>query len=161
MATAAGDLIVRCGTVVAASDEGCVVAMERERCAACDGRCSVGLSWLGDVQLPVAATSAPAVGERVAVGVPKRGITRAALAVFGLPLAGMLAGAWLGEHGQASAAALAGFGLGAGLAILAVRRGSVAGGLMPRLVSGEAGERTKTGAPAPVGEARNRQAPLR
>lgn len=158
MAAAAGDLIVRCGTVVGASEEGCLVAMERERCAACDGRCSVGLSWLGEVQLPVAASPPPAVGERVAVGVPKRGIARAALAVFGLPLAGMLAGAWLGEHGQASAAALAGFGLGASLAILVGRRGGIAAGVRPRLV-GEAGEKTKSDAPA--GEARNRQALLR
>ena len=159
MATTASDLIVRCGTVVAASHDDCLVAMERERCAACDGRCSVGLSWFGEVQLPVAASPPPVVGERVAVGVPKSGIAQAALVIFGLPLAGMLAGAWLGGPGEASVVALAGFALGAGLAVLIGRRGGLAARAKPRLVRGEAGGATLTG--AHPGEARNRQALLR
>ena len=125
------DLIVRCGTVIAAGGGGCRVAMERDRCAGCAGRCTAGLGWLSQVELKVATHEPPAVGEQVFVGVPRRGMTSAALTVFGLPLAGLVAGAWLG----AAAAALIGFAAGASLALAATRLGNQAAWLRPRLVA--------------------------
>lgn len=130
------DLIVRCGTVVAAGDGNCRVAMERDRCAGCEGRCAVGLGWLREVELEVASAAPPAVGERVFVGVQRRGMTLAALTAFGLPLAGIAAGAWLGGTGNASAAwVLAGFAAGAALAWAAGRLATPAAWLRPRMVA--------------------------
>ena len=125
------DMIVRCGTVVAAGNASCRVAMERDRCAGCEGRCAVGLGWLREVELEVAtAAEPPAVGERVFVGVPRRGMTMAALTVFGLPLAGLAYGA-----GVSAAGALIGFAVGAGLAIVAGRLTAPAAWLQPRMVA--------------------------
>ena len=131
MAISDTGVIVRCGTVVAAGDGGCRVAMERDRCAGCEGRCAVGLGWLREVELEVATAAAPpAIGERVFVGVPRRGMTMAALAVFGLPLAGLAYGATVSAAG-----ALIGFAVGAGLAIVAGRLAAPARWLRPRMVA--------------------------
>lgn len=130
-------LIVRCGTVVAAGTGSCRVAIQRDRCAGCGGRCAAGLGWLREVELEVATAAAPNVGERVRVGVPRRGMTAAALSVFGLPLAGLATGAWLGGAASASAAwAPLGFAIGAGFAWAAARLAAPAAWLRPRMVAG-------------------------
>ncbi len=130
MAISDAGMIVRCGTVVAAGNGGCRVAMERDRCAGCEGRCAVGLGWLREVELEVATAAPPAIGERVFVGVPRRGMTMAALTVFGLPLAGLAYGA-----GVSAAGALIGFAVGAGLAIIAGRLTTLAAWLRPRMIA--------------------------
>ena len=130
MAISDAGMIVRCGTVVTAGNGGCRVAMERDRCAGCEGRCAVGLGWLREVELEVATAAAPAIGERVFVGVPRRGMTMAALAVFGLPLAGLAYGAAVSAAG-----ALIGFAVGAGLAIVAGRLAAPARWLQARMVA--------------------------
>ena len=130
MAISDSGMVVRCGTVVAAGNGGCRVAMERDRCAGCEGRCAVGLGWLREVELEVATAAPPAIGERVFVGVPRRGMTMAALTVFGLPLAGLAYGA-----GVSAAGALIGFAVGAGLAIIAGRLTTLAAWLRPRMIA--------------------------
>ena len=130
MAISDAGMIVRCGTVVAAGDGGCRVAMERDRCAGCEGRCAVGLGWLREVELEVATAAPPAIGERVFVGVPRRSMTMAALTVFGLPLAGLAYGA-----GVSAAGALIGFAVSAGLAIIAGRLTTLAAWLRPRMIA--------------------------
>ena len=131
MAISDAGMIVRCGTVVAAGNGSCRVAMERDRCAGCEGRCAVGLGWLREVELEVATADArPAIGERVFVGVPRRGMTMAALTVFGLPLACLAYGA-----GVSAAGALIGFAVGAGLAIVAGRLTAPTAWLRPRMVA--------------------------
>ena len=108
-------LVVRCGTVIASERGRCRVEMERERCAGCAGRCSAGLSLLGELALDVdAETATPPVGGRVSVGVPRRGMARAALVVFGLPLAAITAAAAGGEALGGAGAAGAALGLLAG-----------------------------------------------
>ena len=130
MAISDAGMIVRCGTVVTAGNGACRVAMERDRCAGCEGRCAVGLGWLREVELEVATAAPPAIGERVFVGVPRRGMTMAALTVFGLPLAGLAYGA-----GVSAAGALIGFAVGAGLAIIAGRLTTLAAWLRPRMIA--------------------------
>ena len=136
------DLIVRCGTVVSVARGGCRVEMDRERCAGCAGRCSAGLSLLGEIAIDVAAEAGlPPVGERVSVGVPRRGMARAALVVFGLPIAGMaVLGAGAEMFGGGVAVALgtglvAGFLAGAAGALAWGRSGRLAAWVRPRLVS--------------------------
>ena len=130
-------LVIRCGTVVAADERGCRVEMDRERCAGCAGRCSAGLSLLGEITLDVAAGDARrhVVGERVSVGVPRRGMALAALVVFGLPLAAM-AGAGAMAEGLAGAglpAAVGGFLSGVAVAVALGRSGRLAAWVRPRL----------------------------
>ena len=131
-------LVVRCGTVIASAHGRCRVEMERERCAGCAGRCSAGLSLLGEIVLDADSDAAsPSIGDRVSVGVPRRGMARAALVVFGLPLAAMAAG---GAGAQSLAdAGLAGatLGLVTGAAAAAAwgRTGRLAAWLRPRLVA--------------------------
>ena len=127
------DLIVRCGTVVSAGGGRCHVTMERDRCPGCAGRCAVGLGWPAAVVLEVAAAPLPGVGERVFVGVARRGMTAAALTVFGLPLGGLAAGAWLAPGGGWWAL---GFAVGGILAWALGRRRQQAAWLRPRLVAG-------------------------
>ena len=132
------ELIVRCGTVVSVACGRCRVEMDRERCAGCAGRCAAGLSLLGEVAIDVAVeTGLPPVGERVSVGVPRRGMARAALVVFGLPVAGMAvlgAGAEMFGGGVTIAVA-AGFLAGAAGALAWGRSGRLAAWMRPRLVS--------------------------
>ena len=131
-------LVVRCGTVIASERGRCRVEMERERCAGCAGRCSAGLSLLGELALDVdAETATPPVGGRVSVGVPRRGMARAALVVFGLPLAAITAAAAGGEALGGAGAAGAALGLlagGAG-ALAWGRSGRLAAWVRPRLVA--------------------------
>lgn len=134
------DLIVRCGTVVAVEGASCRVEMERERCAGCAGRCSAGLSLLGEVALEVASEPLqppPAVGDSVSVGVPRRGMAAAAVAVFGLPLAAMAAGGASVEAlgGSAAAGTVGGFVAGVAGAVAWGRTGRLAAWVRPRLVA--------------------------
>ena len=131
-------LVIRCGTVVAADQRGCRVEMDRERCAGCAGRCSAGLSLLGEIALDVTAGGARrhAVGERVSVGVPRRGMALAALVVFGLPLAAMAGAAAMAEGlaGAGLPAAVGGFLVGVVVAVVLGRSGRLATWVRPRLV---------------------------
>lgn len=124
--------------------------MERERCAGCAGRCSAGLSLLGEVALEVASEPSqtrPGVGDSVSVGVPRRGMAAAAVAVFGLPLAAMALGGAGVEALGGSAAAGAGGGFLAGVtgALAWGRTGRLAAWVRPRLVTAAEGAAPERG----------------
>jgi positive regulator of sigma E activity len=61
---------------------GCCGAFQRDR--------QIPLSWL-------AAGGEPRVGESITVEVPSAALTRVAAVLFAVPLAALLAGAWLGR----------------------------------------------------------------
>jgi len=96
-------------------------------CALCAGRCGLMFNWSQNTaaetvcRLPLAAGSSLAPGDRVSVRLPARNFLQAIAAGFGLPLAGLLAGAWLAEGmfpavGEALVASAAMAGLATGLA---------------------------------------------
>jgi positive regulator of sigma E activity len=65
------------------------------RCQGCDGACR----WYGadaSRRLTVTTQSTLAIGTRVSVSVAGRELLRGAAIVYGVPLAGLLGGAWVG-----------------------------------------------------------------
>ena len=84
-----------------------------------------------------ADTALPPLGGRVSVGVPRRGMARAALVVFGLPLAAMTA-ATVGFEalgGAGAAGAALGLLAGGAAALAWGRSGRLAAWVRPRLVA--------------------------
>jgi sigma-E factor negative regulatory protein RseC len=119
--------------VTAAAQEGC------ERCARGEGCGGAVLGLLGSrgsdpVEVAVAPGVEYAAGDLALLGVGEGALDRALAVAYGLPLVGLLAGAWLGARVADDLGALCGALLGAGAALLGARQLAPRAALRPLLL---------------------------
>lgn len=136
-------MIEQQGTVQALEGELAVVAVARQSaCGSCSAKTGCGTSLIGSLfpqreqrlRLPNTVQAEP--GDRVVIGLPEAGLQRASLMLYGLPLAGLIGGAALGQAwGGDELRSVLGGVLGAVLALFAVRRWAArSAGLRPVLL---------------------------
>ncbi|MEM9305109.1 MAG: SoxR reducing system RseC family protein [Pseudomonadota bacterium] len=123
-------MIRRAGTVVEVTHDSATIAVDPQAgCARCEAGagCGQGLlfRWFTadrPVRLPVDRQAAVAVGQRVHVGLAPTALLRCSLALYGAPLAGLLAGLAAGQLSAGDPGAAAGGLAGLAAGLLAARR---------------------------------------
>jgi sigma-E factor negative regulatory protein RseC len=106
-----------------------VKPVPQQLCAACapSGRCRA--DWLSATfgakktfEIPIDAPISVEVGDQIQVWIESSGVSMAVARVYGLPLAGVLGGAWIGVHlGWGDAATLLSMLVGFGGCVLIAR----------------------------------------